>query len=117
MFPDGMLWVNIGIGDESRDMHVGNLNDIYTKPPQMVNYQPVDWSKYNYEVYLYEKPFFNMPYMFIALVMEHKTKPVFEYIRPDGAYWQVKVALVSLSQNESSPRASGFLSSREFLSS
>ena len=87
MFPDGRLWVNIGTGNEARDMHVGTLQDIYKKQPQLVNYQPVDLSKYNYEVYLYEKPFYNSPYLFIALVMEHKEKPIFEYIRPDGAYW------------------------------
>ena len=90
MFPDGMLWVNIGTGtgDQSRDMPIGNLEDIAKEQPQLVNYQPVDWSKYNYEVYLYEKLMFNAPYLFIALVIEHKEKPVFEYIRPDGAYWE-----------------------------
>ena len=88
MFPDGMLWVNIGTGNDSRDMPIGNLDDIHDKPPQLVNYQPVDWSKYDYEVYLYEKPFFNLPYLFIALVIEHKEKPVFEYIRPNGPYWE-----------------------------
>lgn len=87
MFPDGKLWVNVGSGDEMRDHQVGDLKDIYTKKPQMINYQPVDFSKYNYEVYLYEKPFFNMPHLFIALVLEHKTTPVFEYIRPAGPYW------------------------------
>ena len=91
MFPDGKLWVNVGIDDEKRDMQIGNLDDLLKKQPQMVNYQAVDWSKYDYEVYLYEKAFFNRPYFFIALVIEHKNKnnPVFEYIRPDGAYWEL----------------------------
>ena len=42
---------------------------------------------YNFEIYLVEKTFFNLPVLCIIIVLEHKEKKVFEYIRPDGAYW------------------------------
>ena len=89
MFPDAKLWVNVGVGDNVRDHQIGDLRDLYTRKPQILNFQPVDFDKYNYEVYLYEKPFFNNPHLFIAIVMEHKTQPVFEYIRPHGPYWDM----------------------------
>ena len=61
LFPDGRLWVNVGsLDNETRNFQVANLNDLATKDPQILNYQPVDFDKYNYEAYLYEKPFFNM---------------------------------------------------------
>ena len=88
MFSDGRLWVNVGSGDKSRDYQVGDLNDIANKKPQIINYQPVDFSKYNYEVYFVEKPWTNVPHLFLLIVMERKTSPVFEYIRPYGPYWE-----------------------------
>ena len=81
MFDDGKLWVNVG------NDQIHTFKELQDEVMQKVDYQAVDFSKYDYEVYLYEKPFFNAPYLFIAIVMEHKTKKVFEYIRKDGAYW------------------------------
>ena len=88
MFPDGRVWANVGSGEKSRSHHIGDLKDIYTKKPQIIDYQAIDFTKYNYEVYLFERPFFNIPYTFITVVMEHKVNPVFEYIRPAGPYWE-----------------------------
>ena len=81
MFQDGKIWVNVG------NDQIHTFQQLQDKVMQKVDYQAIDLSKYDYEVYLYEKSFFNQPYIFIALVMEHKTKKVFEYIRKDGAYW------------------------------
>ena len=82
MFEDAKLWVNVG-----KDQ-IHTFKELEDQVMQLVDYQAVDFSKYDYEVYLLEKPFFNAPYLFIAIVMEHKTnKKVFEYIRKDGAYW------------------------------
>ena len=53
------------------------------------NFQAVDLSKYDYEIYMVERSFFNMLHLFVALVLEHKKKRVFEYIRPDGLYWEI----------------------------
>ena len=78
----------MGVNDEARDILIGTLENIYKNQPQIVNYQAVDLTKYRHEMYLYEKPFFNQPHIFMAMVIEHKTTPVFEYIRPDGAYWE-----------------------------
>ena len=51
--------------------------------------QAVDLSKYDYEIYMGETQFFNNRHLFVMFVMEHKNKPVFEYIRPDGVYWEM----------------------------
>ena len=81
MFDDAKLWVNVG------EEQIKTYADVQSQLKQLVDYQAVVWDKYDYEIYLYEKPFFNAPYLFIALVMEHKTDVVFEYIRKDGNYW------------------------------
>ena len=52
-------------------------------------WQAVDLSKYDYEIYMGETQFFNNRHLFVMFVMEHKNKPVFEYIRPDGVYWEM----------------------------
>ena len=88
LFPDGKVWANVGVDDEARDIQISTLENIYKNQPQIVDYQAVDLTKYEYEIYFYEKPFFNVPYLFVTIVMEHKTTPVFEYLRPDGAYWE-----------------------------
>ena len=83
MFRDGKLWANVG------DDQIHDFQELVDKVTQKVDFQAVDFSKYNYEVYLYERPFFNVPYLFIAIVLEHKNKTsVFEYVRKDGAYWE-----------------------------
>ena len=39
------------------------------------------------------RPFFNVPYMFIGIVMDSKLKTNdFSYIRPHGEYWESLVA-------------------------
>ena len=48
----------------------------------------MDFTNYDYEIYLCEKTFFNDPHMFVTFVIEHKNKPVFQYIRPNGLYWE-----------------------------
>ena len=89
-FPDAGIWVNVGTDDKSRNKQVRDLTDIYnqTKKPQLVNYQAMDLTKYDVELYIGEVPFFNNPHIFVLAVMEHKKGPVFEYIRPAGAYWE-----------------------------
>ena len=81
LFDDAKLWVNVG------QDQIHTFKQLQDEVMQKVDYQAVDLSKYDYELYLYEKPFFNAPYLFIAIVLEHKTKKVFEYIRKDGVYW------------------------------
>ena len=80
---DAKLWANVG-----DDQIIHTYQDLMDEVTQLVDFQVVDLSKYDYEIYLYEKPFFNTPYLFIAIVLEHKDKKVFEYIRKDGAYWE-----------------------------
>jgi len=88
-FPDARIWVNVGTEDKSRNEQVKNLEDVYTKKPQLVNFQAVDLSKYDYEIYMGEAQFFNNRHLFVMFVIEHKSKPVFQYIRPDGVYWEM----------------------------
>ena len=40
------------------------------------------------EVYLFERPFFNKPYIFVTMVIDTKTPSnEYTYIRPHGAYY------------------------------
>ena len=56
-----------------------------------VAYPALDTSKVNYEVYLIERAFFNVPYMFITIVMDNKDNNDMRYTRPAGLYWDKPV--------------------------
>jgi len=67
-FPDARAWVNVG----------DSVN---------VDWKAVDVEKTNAEFYLYERPFFNVPYMFLTVVFDNERNDDFSYVRPDGAYY------------------------------
>ena len=69
-FPDARSWVNVGGEDE-----------------YSVNWQSVDESKTNVEYYLIERPFFNEPYLFVTAVFDNADNKDFQYVRPDGEYY------------------------------
>lgn len=69
---DGRTWVNVGVPG---------------KDETHVNYKAVDPDKTAAEYYLVERPFFNVPYLFIVAVYDDAEHKEFEYVRPDGAYW------------------------------
>lgn len=71
LFPDAKAWVNVGGEDENS-----------------VNWQAVDVSKTNAEFYLIERPFFNEPYLFITAVFDNPDNNDFQYVRPDGEYYE-----------------------------
>ena len=71
LFPDARAWINVGGEDESS-----------------VDWQAVDISKTNAEFYLIERPFFNEPYLFITAVFDNPDNQDFQYIRPDGRYYE-----------------------------
>ena len=83
LFQDAQIWVNAGEQD-----YAHTFAEVESQLEQLVDYQKIDLSHYDYEIYLYEKPFFNTPYLFIAIAMEHKTNVTFQYIRKDGPYWE-----------------------------
>ena len=86
LFPDARLWIQVGLGDASKD--VFDQNDIDQGNMDMnVAYRALDTSKVNYEVYLFERSFFNVPYMFITVVMDNKDNNDMRYTRPAGLYW------------------------------
>ena len=82
LFEDGRIWVNIG----SDSIH--SSDNLRNGLKQLLDYQAVDLTKYNYEVYLVFRSMFNKQSLFVVLVMEHKSEKVFEYIRKDGPYWE-----------------------------
>ena len=65
-FQDTNLWVNVH---------------------NIVKYKAVDLSQYDHEVYIYERPHYNKPSLYLAIVLERKGRKEFEYIRKNGAYW------------------------------
>lgn len=71
LFPDARAWVNVGGEDENS-----------------VDWQAVDVSKTNAEFYLIERPFFNEPYLFITAVFDNPDNQDFQYVRPDGPYYE-----------------------------
>ena len=87
LFDDAGLWVNVGVGDNATDDIRRTLDEFRNLAPQTVNFAPIDLSKYEYEIYLVEKPFFNVPYLFIDIILEEKGGNEMRYIRPDGHYW------------------------------
>jgi len=88
LFADAGIWVNVGSGNNATDEKLKTLTDI-RKRLQSLNYQSVDLSKVNYEIYLVERPFFNSPYIFVMFVIENEVgESEFSYVRPDGAYWK-----------------------------
>jgi len=86
MFPDANVWIQVGLGDESRNIF--DQNDINGGNMKMdIAYRALDTSKVDFEVYLVERPFFNVPYIFITIVMDNKENKDLRYIRPAGLYW------------------------------
>ena len=69
---DARTWVNVGMEGED-ETHF--------------NYKAVDPEKTAAEYYLVERPFFNVPYLFIIAVYDDAEHDEFDYVRPDGAYF------------------------------
>lgn len=70
---DARTWVNVGVDSED-DTHFF--------------YKAVDTDKTAAEYYLVERPFFNVPYLFIIAVYDDAEHDEFDYVRPDGPYWE-----------------------------
>ncbi len=68
-FPDAKVWVNVG---SSTNVH----------------WKAMDARKTKAEFYLYERPFFNVPYLFLTVVVDNKRNKDFRYVRPAGPYYQ-----------------------------
>ncbi len=68
-FPDARAWVNVG---DSTNVH----------------WKAVDVKRTDAEFYLYERPFFNVPYLFLTAVFDDKSAGDFRYVRPDGPYYR-----------------------------
>jgi len=78
-FEDANSWVNVGV--EGKDS-------------TYFQYAAIDKEKTQAEYYLVERPFFNVPYLFIIAVYDNVDNDDFSYVRPDGPYWD------SLSKKE-----------------
>lgn len=66
-FEDARTWVNVGT---STDVH----------------WKAIDTKRTRAEYYLYERPFFNVPYLFLTVVFDDRRNGDFRYVRPDGPY-------------------------------
>jgi len=82
MFPDAKIWINIGQGLESDYFTQESLDG---DRKVTIDYKSLDLSKMDVEFYIYERPFFNVPYLFVTVVIDG---PGLSYIRPDGLYYQ-----------------------------
>lgn len=72
-FPDASSWVNVGIEGKD-DLHV--------------KWKAVDTTKTEAEYYIFERPFFGVPYLFLTVVFDNKDNQDFQYVRPDGPYYE-----------------------------
>lgn len=71
--PDARSWVNVG--QEGKDeLHV--------------KWKAIDTEKTKAEYYLFERPFFGTPYLFLTAVFDNEDNRDFEYVRPDGPYYE-----------------------------
>lgn len=68
-FPDARAWVNVGTDSN-------------------VDWQAIDVRKTSAEFYLLERPFFNVPYLFVTAVFDDAKTGDFRYVRPHGAYYK-----------------------------
>jgi len=83
---DAGLWANVGTGNAETD-HVTKTLDELRDRAQTLHFKKVDLSKMNFELYLIERPFFNLDYIFITIVMDNADGD-YSYIRPDGPYYE-----------------------------
>jgi hypothetical protein len=67
--PDARVWVNVGDATN-------------------VRWKAIDARRTRAEVYVYERPFFNAPYLFLTVVLDNKGNRDFRYVRPDGPYYK-----------------------------
>jgi len=86
LFEDAGVWINAGEAD-SYPFHT--RADTETES-QDVRYRRVDAKSTALEVYLFERPFFNVPYLFVTAVLDHPTGST--YVRPNGPYWDQLIA-------------------------
>ena len=71
MLSDAMFWVQVGMGDLAKD--VFNQTDIDDGTMSLdISYRALDTSKVDMDVYLIERPFFNVPYLFITTISDNK---------------------------------------------
>jgi hypothetical protein len=66
--PDARAWVNVG---DSTNVH----------------WKAIDARKTKAEYYLYERPFFNVPHLFLTAVFDTDRSKDFRYVRPHGPYY------------------------------
>ena len=67
-FPDARSWVNVG---SKRNVH----------------WKAVDEKRTKAEYYLVERPFFNVPYLFVLAVYDNTDNGDFRYVRPGTRYY------------------------------
>lgn len=86
LFPDANIWINVGGGNVARDIF--DQTDIDEGNMDMdVAYRPLDTSKSNFEIYLFMRRSWNMPYLGIGVVVSNKYNDHMSYVRPHGVYW------------------------------
>jgi len=101
LFHDARMWIQVGLGNTTRD--VFDQTDIDNGNMAMdVAYRALDTSKVEYEVYLIERTFFNVPHMFVTVVMDNTDNNHMRYTRPAGLYWDklVEMGLVNNLKTE-----------------
>ena len=84
---DANVWANIGLGKDGVDM----LESVETGKPQDIKFRPVNPKLDDIEIYMVERPFFNVPHLFVTVVIDNKgpiEDSTFSYIRPNGQYWE-----------------------------
>lgn len=87
-FPDANMWIQVGQKPEKPWKDIFNQKDIDSgKMTLDVAYRTLDKSKVDFEVYLVERTSWNVPYIFITVVVDNKENDDLQYVRPNGLYW------------------------------
>jgi len=84
---DARSWINVGT--ESETDYITQQRWTTHDRLQTVNWQAVSGSnKTKLEYYMVERPFFNVPYLFVVVVFDNIDNKDHSYIRPNGEYWK-----------------------------
>lgn len=89
-FPDANMWIQVGRNVNGKNVFkdIFNQSDIDDMNMSMdVAYRALDKSKVDFEVYLVERTSWNVPYIFVTVIVDNKENDHLSYVRPNGLYW------------------------------
>ena len=99
---DGQVWTIVSDGATAKDVEEEIKNNMKFEIPQKAFMKNMDVTKVDYECYMTERFFFNLPTLHLVCVFDDEAF----YLRPDGPYYEkvkerypIEVAAISNEEN------------------